>query len=182
MQREADSRILPLIMSNDPVLASLAERRRKAQKLIDRGTAIVQKGKAEMAECDRFEEFYRTATFKVVASSAVERPQRHLDLDLADLVTKSFPNGARDALYTEITKQMTLKQAILNVLRAHPEGLNSSEMLDALRSNGFPNLLRTSMSPQLSRLKGTALENVEGKWVLKNKEAAAPSGDSGVFE
>jgi hypothetical protein len=58
--------------------------------------------------------------------------------------------GARENRKTTIT----IKEAILAVLADAPHGLTSSELLEAMNDKFFEGtLVRTSMSPQLSRLK-----------------------------
>jgi hypothetical protein len=145
----------------DPVLLRLADRRRNAQRLIQRGTAIAERGQAELAECDRFERFYREAK----GGDPADR-EFFVDPHKATLTDHA-------ALVQAIEAQITLKQAIVKVLKGRPEGLESSDLLHVLRESGHPNLLRTSMSPQLSRMKGKEVVNVNGRWTLtENKEAA----------
>jgi hypothetical protein len=48
----------------------------------------------------------------------------------------------------------TIKQAVLQVLKHEPAGLTALEILAAINSQFFEHkILRTSLSPQLSRLK-----------------------------
>lgn len=164
-------------MSTDPVLLQLAERRRKAQQRVERGKAIVERGNAELAECDRFEQFYRSA----VGSQPAVIPAEPIDLpavvnEVERLELKQLDQIARSR------GQGTLKAAIVDVLRNHPKGLLSAELLHYLQTNGYPFLLRTSMSPQLSRMKGHQVENIDGRWVLKHKDAAQPQKLSDIFD
>ena len=49
---------------------------------------------------------------------------------------------------------ITIKDAILDVLAVAPQGLTSNELLTALNDRFFEGtLVRTSMSPQIARLK-----------------------------
>lgn len=52
-----------------------------------------------------------------------------------------------------MTGKITIKEAVLEILRNEPNGMTSSELLAALNSDYFNGkLVRTSMSPQLARL------------------------------
>lgn len=55
---------------------------------------------------------------------------------------------------TETRSQLTIMQAVLEVLRDHPEGMTAYEILREINARYFGgNVVRTSLSPQLSRLK-----------------------------
>lgn len=163
----------------DPVLTQLAERRRKAQQRVQRGKAIVERGNAELAECDRFEQFYR---------SAIGSKQAGETVDVAEVVASTPPTDSASAerelisLIARQRSQATLKAAILDILKQHPEGLLSGDLLQELRTNGYPTLLRTSMSPQLSRMKGHQVENIDGRWIAKHGDTAQPQGLGGIFD
>jgi hypothetical protein len=160
----------------DPVILRLAERRRNAQRLIQRGTAIVERGQAELAECDRFERFYLEAKGDPADREFLTDPNA---INRAIVGTDS----PGPSLMNAIRAQITLKQAIVNVLKEHPEGLESGDLLTALRESDYPNLLRTSMSPQLSRMKGNEVANVHGRWTLtENKKAAEAKAIGGIFD
>lgn len=150
-------------MSKDPVLVRLADRRRNAERQIQRGNAIVQQGKAELAECDRFEAFYRDAIGRTAFQDS-----------LANIFDSPAPSVAPVPQAPEaVTRRLTLKEAILEILNDHPEGLESGDLLACLQQAGFTNLPRTTMSPQLSRLRASNdLTNEGGRWKIKNNEAA----------
>ncbi|WP_422031153.1 hypothetical protein [Reyranella sp.] len=148
------------------MLLRLADRRRAAQRAIQRGTDIVDRGKAELAECDRFEQFYLEAKPSAAQHTFTIDPD-----SIAKSVTSNLQAGR--ALGEAIAAQLTLKQAIVKALKPHPNGLESGDLLNILRESGYPKLLRTSMSPQLSRMRDKEVVNVEGRWTLiENKEAA----------
>ena len=58
---------------------------------------------------------------------------------------------------------MTIKQMVMQVLKDKPKGLNAHEILVEINWNFDRHLVRTSLSPQLSRLKD------DGKIVARNK-------------
>ncbi|UYN95726.1 MAG: hypothetical protein KIT25_01890 [Enhydrobacter sp.] len=147
-------------------MVQLLERRRKAQLRIERGKAIVERGNAELAECDRFEAFYRSAV------AAAKPDPADAEFFGAAHEKRQIEQLARSRAQFE--QQSTLKKAIKAILANHPEGLLSGDLLTALRQSGYPGLLRTSMSPQLSRMKDRDVVNVDGKWTLiENKTAAS---------
>ncbi len=90
----------------------------------------------------------------------------------------------------------TIKEMVVRLLEeAHPSGLTALEILAGIQKRWMPTLERTSLSPQLSRLKNDHLiENRLGKWfplvsgyggVQNETEAPATTGapeadDSGV--
>lgn len=67
----------------------------------------------------------------------------------ADLERAIQALGKRQRMKSEIT----IKDAILLLLADAPQGLTSNELLTALNDRFFRELERTSMSPQLTRLK-----------------------------
>jgi hypothetical protein len=77
----------------------------------------------------------------------------------------------------------TIKQLIYDVLdEAHPRGLTALEILSTIKARWMPDLLRTTLSPQLSRLKDDKLiYNDGGKWKLV-KQDAPPAATEGASE
>lgn len=149
---------------SDPVQLKLAERRRYARRLIERGNAMAARGKAELDEADRFEAFYREAVGKTASTN----------MDLANMFPPAPTVEPAAQVPEAIALKLTLKGAILQILKHHPGGLESNGLLAALHAMGFVNLPRTTMSPQLSRLRASGdVVNVGGRWTLaENKEAA----------
>tara|TARA_B100000614_G_scaffold151374_1_gene134212 strand:- start:2710 stop:2970 length:261 start_codon:yes stop_codon:yes gene_type:complete len=79
----------------------------------------------------------------------------------------------------QVKRQLTIKEMVLELLaEVFPEGLTALEILERIQARWLPGLERTSLSPQLSRLKNEELiANVEGKWrSLRNGEGVS-SGD-----
>lgn len=65
----------------------------------------------------------------------------------------------------------TIKSMVMSLLvDTDPEGLTANDLLSDLRERWLPKLERTSLSPQLSRLKREGkIENFNGKWRLRNQ-------------
>jgi hypothetical protein len=71
------------------------------------------------------------------------------DLDRIDLMLNTLETAA-----TKAAHQPTIMQAVLDVLKVRPEGMTALEILDEINSRYFEGkIVRTSLSPQLSRLK-----------------------------
>lgn len=71
-----------------------------------------------------------------------------------------------------------IQQMVLHILdEIYPGGLTSLEILDQIQRRWKPDLMRTSLSPQLSRLrKGRSIKNDKHKWYLAVKnETGAPA-------
>jgi hypothetical protein len=68
--------------------------------------------------------------------------------------------------------QLTIKEAVLKILdNEYPKGFTAMQILKRLHHHNFPYIERTSLSPQLSRLKGEGhLVNVNGVWLLSYEE------------
>lgn len=146
---------------SDPILIQLEERRRKARLQI-------QRGNAELAECDRFERFYRQAK----GASAPPLPPAQGAL----LVSVDESTGAMEIGPIVPPPGRTLKERIMYLLEKRPGGLVSQEILKELRAMGDPSLQRTTVSPQLSRLRQEGLVvNQNGVWRLPHKDEAIPS-------
>ena len=75
---------------------------------------------------------------------------RALTKELSDIERALQALGKKEKLETTVT----IKDAILQVLASAPDGMTSTEILTAINDRFFEGtLLRTSMSPQLTRLK-----------------------------
>ena len=62
------------------------------------------------------------------------------------------------------TRGTTIKQEVLEVLAERPEGMTALQILEQMKERSRPNLLRETLSPQLSRLK-----NDDKKIVVEHK-------------
>lgn len=67
-------------------------------------------------------------------------------------------------------RRSTIKQDILEVLADHPKGMTALEILDEIKARYRPNLLRETLSPQLSRLKNDDKQIVVEKKIWRLME------------
>jgi hypothetical protein len=68
-------------------------------------------------------------------------------------------------------QRVTIKERLITVLLAHPDGMTASQLLEFLRSAGLPNMSRQNLAPKLTRLKAEkTLERAYGLWKLKKHE------------
>jgi len=62
---------------------------------------------------------------------------------------------------------LTIKQMVLIILKENPEGLTALDILSTINAHFNQSFARTSLSPQLSRLKGlNKIHKVNKHWVL----------------
>ncbi|KAB0679531.1 hypothetical protein [Aureimonas leprariae] len=72
----------------------------------------------------------------------------------------------------KVASVRTIKEAAVEILEGHPEGLTALEILDAINDRFGFEYPRTSLSPQLSRLRGENRLVREGMiWRLADKPA-----------
>lgn len=79
----------------------------------------------------------------------------------------------------QIKRQLTIKEMVLELLtEVYPQGLDALKILEGIQARWLPGLERTSLSPQLSRLKESGLiRNEDRKWILQ-KEGEGASSDA----
>jgi hypothetical protein len=145
----------------DRYLQYIADQKRKERKQIERSTAA-------LVELDRMERHYiKSGAAALAIHSEAKNTSSQLVFMDQDTVIDSNINRAVGGVFGG-----TLKERILALLSNQPKGLVSQEILKGLRAMGDPHMKRTSVSPQLSRLKedGT-LRNEAGRWI-RNDEAA----------
>lgn len=73
----------------------------------------------------------------------------------------------------ETRSQLTIMQAVIEVLKDHPEGMTALEILAGINTRYFGGrIARTSLSPQLSRLKDRdgKIDLKGNKWFLRPQE------------
>jgi len=129
-------------------------------------------------EIDRLrQELSELETAERVLQRLAASPQEFEELDEAhnDVATSELPELAHEGY--------TIGDLALAVLReAGDEGFTSTEILGILRESTVPNLVRTSLSPPLSRLKQKGvIELVGDKWKIvpeKDPPEGATSGGS----
>jgi hypothetical protein len=74
---------------------------------------------------------------------------------------------------TETRSQLTIMQAVLEVLKDHPDGMTAYDILREINARYFGGrIVRTSLSPQLSRMKDRdgKIELKGNKWFLLPQE------------
>jgi hypothetical protein len=78
----------------------------------------------------------------------------------------------------------TIQQMILQLLNtSHPGGLSADDILDLIKQHWMPSLKRTSLSPQLSRLKAAkSITNANKQWFLRTETVPEPSEGSSSAE
>lgn len=136
----------------DTFLSHLAEKRAKLQKQL-------KKLQGELADLDKAERLYRDSG--AVAESAPE-PAPGYHIDLTPLPGDPLPAPTEG----------TIKDRVKVILDRNPGGLTSGQILNVLRISGLPNLMRESLSPQLSRLKREGeidLDSLTALWMRVHK-------------
>lgn len=140
----------------DTFLSHLAEKRAKLQKQLKRL-------ENDLGDLDKAERLYReSGAAAAMAADDDEIPQQVQDL-------LGPPAG-----YYQVAAptEGTIKQRVMAILDKNPGGLTSGQILNNLRISGLPNLMRESLSPQLSRLKKEqeiALDSTTSLWKRVNK-------------
>lgn len=72
-------------------------------------------------------------------------------------------------------KAGSIMEGIMKLLSDSTRGLRAQTILKELRANGFPDLVRTSLSPQLSRLKQRGyLKYEKGLWIALGEQLPLP--------
>lgn len=152
----------------DEFLTFIDARRSKIRKHI-------QRLEGELAELDKSEKLYHMSR----RSSAAKQPA--LDLESSPTtalggVPSSGPSKISQGLPLTIGSQ-TIKEAVQMLLASYPDGLTSEQILIQLRAASMPSLERTSLSPQLSRLKRSEiLEYRDNRWILAPRKSEAGGG------
>jgi len=92
-------------------------------------------------------------------------------------ISPSDPAGAREIDYvTPHLTERTIKAAVLAVLNESGRGMTALEILAAINSRFDSNYARTSLSPQLSRLKQQGSIKRDGiVWSLRRPEEIGPA-------
>jgi len=99
--------------------------------------------------------------------------EKQSDLAAWNAELEQIHSALRAMEETETKSQLTIKQAVIEVLKDHLEGMTALEILAAINSRYFGGrILRTSLSPQLSRLKDDdgKIELKRNKWFLLPQE------------
>lgn len=150
---------------------------RRREQIRSEGTPL-WKRRAEIAD-----------QLKEVDAKIAELTTEWEDLKKAGTAINLPPHAESEPKPTEVAEAtpvrqplLTIKEAILKVLEAKPEGMPSPEILDAINTQFFNgSIVRTSFSPQLSRLKADGEIIYNGSNYLLNQTKVSELGAS-LFE
>lgn len=97
-------------------------------------------------------------------------------LTVKALVKPKLP--AKQAKRTRSESGLTIKEMVINILGCHPLGLEALEIIDKIKDQFDKDVMRTSLSPQLSRLKADGiLQRDNFTWTLvKEKPSTEVEG------
>lgn len=132
-----------------------------------------------------------TQDFIIARTAAIKNEINELQKELAALkalktTLSNKPGRVQESNYvtSETPPGMTFQDMIVAVLNDRPTGRGEAvQILDWIYQKFGKRILRSSISPQLSRLKALGvLDLVSGEWILtgeyfKPKTEAAPQGD-----
>lgn len=112
---------------------------------------------------------------EIVAKHQAELEKwRHLLETMPDDLRKMSISAAKSARENSPAKRLPkgqIKRLVLEVLGDNPIGLDALQILDKINQRASKPYMRTSLSPQLSRLKDDGYITLEGKiWRLKKIE------------
>jgi hypothetical protein len=152
----------------DKFLEFIADKRAKLLKQ-------KQRLEEELSDLERTEKLYR-ASGALSGETQESRAPRHVpQSQLPYLIPPGVSAGTPLAL-----QEGTIKDRVVQILAGEPNGLTSGQILERLKQSGLTELARSSLSPQLSRLKAAELLiRDQGIWKLpRNTEAEAVSAAS----
>lgn len=97
----------------------------------------------------------------------IETQMQAFQEELAQLDSVESMLSGKRVVIKEARNAPTIKEQILSVLADEVDGVRSNEILDVIKKKYGTNLLRESLSPQLSRLKDEGKITLTGrKWFL----------------
>jgi len=103
------------------------------------------------------------------------------DLLLKQLQSMEEPSASERSVKPAPTGRSTIKDLALEALRAYPVGLDTNQIIAEIKEKHGQDIARSSMSPQLSRLKADGeIEQVGHVWrivSLKNSNKINKAGD-----
>lgn len=121
----------------------------------------------ELQDLDTAEEIYRRAKNKPKPIAIAEIARQ-----------PALFRTVSDAAAEFARKPKTIQEMVLQLLdEAHPKGLSALEILDEIQRRWRPDLVRTSLSPQLSRLQ-PKITHTNGKWSLALKTKTGAPADA----
>ncbi len=152
-------------MSSD-FLTFVESRRTKIRKQIQR---------LEMAlvELDKSEKLFRMS--EKVQAKARASGQPGLEFDQSAKAPSKIGQGLNVTVGGG-----TIKEAVLALLADFPNGLTADEVLAKLNAGPMPTLARSSLSPQLSRLRHIdgAVAFRDSRWFLGGESSASEGGQA----
>jgi hypothetical protein len=148
---------------NDDFINFISDRRTRIVKRIHRL-------ERELNELERTERLYRMSQKTKDDPEITE--EQFVYVEPREVGQHSGPSKIGQALQLSLGAG-TIKQAVLEVLREAGRGLTSDEILQKLNTGTMPTLARTSLSPQLSRLRHAdhLLTFRDGCWYLSEPSA-----------
>lgn len=155
----------------DPYILTMADflnfvRRRRAEL------------RKELEELDVAERVYRASQEEdagLLEDELLRRQEPPSAEDMAQ-VREIFRQAAKDR-HERTFQPKTIKQQVITILdEMYPAGLTALEILDRINKRWNAHLERTTLSPQLTRLKrDRAIKNDKTKWYLVVQDNSAPS-------
>jgi hypothetical protein len=147
----------------DDFLSFIEVRRTKIRRQI-------QRLENALVELDKSEKLYRM-------SQKSDVPKAALDLPSGSGGSAPPPQAGVSKISQGLVITLgttTIKQAVLDLLQEHPDGLTAEDILTKLNAGPLPNLVRSSLSPQLSRLRHIdgAIDFQGGWWRVAKKDDA----------
>lgn len=95
------------------------------------------------------------------------------EIRIAEAALNGTPSG-RSVVFGSIVRDGTIKDWIMRALGAFPNGLETDGVIESIRKMGGPIVERSSITPQLSRLKAAGLIGHNGRqWRLPTEEDKA---------
>jgi len=138
----------------------------------------IQKLEAALVELNNSEKLFRLSQKTQAKKDA--STQGGLDLDPSAKEPSKIGQGL------SVTVGVTIKEAVVALLADFPDGLTADEVLAKLNAGPMPTLVRSSLSPQLSRLRHAdrAVSFRDGRWFLGAEDTAPEGGRTppSVFE
>ena len=160
-------------MSSD-FLAFVDARRAKIRKQI-------QKLESALVELDKSEKLFRQSQKSVAKRPGSELGQAAMELNYSEKAPSKIAQGLNLSMGGQ-----TIKEAVTALLDKFPDGLTAEEILAKLKSGSMPGLVRSSLSPQLSRLRHAdrVVTFMDGRWFLggEGTSAEAERSPPSVFE
>lgn len=96
------------------------------------------------------------------------------ELNLAEGAIKSGVVPSRDEGVASSSSRTTIKEMVVEVLEDRPNGAEASEIIELIANSFGESIARSSLSPQLSRLKEEGVLSLEGRVWLLQKYAKGP--------